>query len=136
MNKTIANRYINAIKKNKSKYITVDMLSHELGYYSEAIAKDLAEFEPMLIFDPTIDLKDVLKKLEHYVESLDKINKKVVKKKVILPNKSELTYQQYILNKMTLPGGLIDKNISLTEQELKTLRRLINLEINRIKDSK
>ena len=135
MNKTMTQKYIGAIKRNKSKYVTIDQLSAELGYYSEVIAKDLAEFDPMLMFDSSINVKGLLPKLEEYVRSLEALTKKEPKKKAPIA-KNGLSYQEYILSKMTLPGGLIDKNIHLEEAELKALRKLINDELKRIKDSK
>ena len=131
MNKTTANKYVLAIKKFKAKYLTIEQLSHEIGYYSEVIAKDLAEFEPMINFDPNINIKDLLPKLEDYISSLSNVNKKPVVKKSNTTTSKEETYQSYIFSKMTLPGGLIDKNRVLSPTELKTLRRLINLEIKR-----
>jgi len=132
MNKTLATKYLNTIKKNKSKYVTLDLLSRDLGYYSEVIAKDLSEFEPMLNFDPGINLKNIIDALEKYVSSF------VVepKKKSVTTIKKGITYQQFIIEKMTIPGGLLDKNISLSEKDLKTLRKLINDELKSLKDSK
>ena len=136
MKLSVAQKYVAAIKKVKSKYVTLDSLSKEIGYYDSIIIRDLTEFEPLLAFDHEINIKDILPKIEEYINSINKEVKSAPKKKTSPTLKTGLNYQNFIYEKMTLPGGLIDRNRSLTESELKALKKLITSELKKLKETK
>lgn len=136
MNKTLATKYLNALKKEKGKYVTIVTLSNSLGVYPDVISRDLAEFEPLLNFDPEYNLKELMSKIEEYLIELKENQNKPVKKRAPVVRLKGETYQEFIYQKMTLPGGLMDPSIELKDAELRALRRLINQELALRKEKK
>ena len=129
MNKTTAKKYLSAINGSKRKHLTCEALSLHMGIYPELIAKDLSEFEPMLAMDPSYNLRDLVPAIEEYIEEQSKEKKEpriAVKKTEVSQFKS---VADFVYNKMTI-GGLVDRNIPLSEKDLKVLRALVNQEID------
>ena len=129
MNKTTAKKYLSAINGSKRKHLTCEALSLHMGIYPELIAKDLSEFEPMLAMDPSYNLRDLVPAIEEYIEEQSKEKKEpriAVKKTEVSQFKS---VADFVYHKMTI-GGLVDRNIPLSEKELKVLRALVNQEID------
>ena len=134
MNKTTAKKYLSAIEGSKRKYLTCEILSRKMGIYPEVIAEQLSFFEPMLAMDPSYDLKDLIPIISSYIEEESKNKKEVVKydKKDIVKYKS---VADFLYKKMTI-NGLVDKSASLSEVDLKTLRKLVQLELDNLKKHK
>lgn len=134
MNKTTAKKYLSAIEGSKRKYLTCELLSRKMGIYPEVIAEQLSYFEPMLAMDPTFDLKELIPALTSYIEEESKVKKEVVKydKKEIVKYKS---VADFLYKKMTI-NGLVDKSASLSEVDLKTLRKLVQIELDNLKKHK
>lgn len=135
MNKTTAKKYLSAINGSKRKHLTCEALSLHVGIYPEVIAKDLSEFEPMLAMDPSFNLRELVPALQVFIEEQSKEKKEpriAVKKAEISQYKS---VADFVYNKMTI-GGLVDRNIPLTEKDLKLLRHLVNQELDELKGDK
>ena len=135
MNKTTAKKYLSAINGSKRKHLTCEGLSLYMGIYPEIIARDLSEFEPMLAMDPTFNLRELTPALEQYIEEQSKEKKEpriAVKKAEVNQYKS---IADFVYNKMTI-GGLVDRNITLNEKDLKLLRHLVNQELEAVKGAK
>jgi len=135
MNKTTAKKYLSAINGSKRKHLTCEGLSLYMGIYPEIIASELSEFEPMLAMDPSFNLRELIPALEAYIEEQSKEKKEpriAVKKAEISQYKS---VADFVYNKMTI-GGLVDRNISLSEKDLKLLRHLVNQELDALKGAK
>ena len=135
MNKTTAKKYLSAIHGSKRKHLTCEGLSLYMGIYPEIIARDLSEFEPMLAMDPTFNLRELTSALEQYIEEQSKDKKEpriAVKKAEVSQYKS---VADFVYNKMTI-GGLVDRNIPLSEKDLKLLRHLVNQELDALKGTK
>lgn len=135
MNKTTAKKYLSAINGSKRKHLTCEGLSLYMGIYPEIIARDLSEFEPMLAMDPTFNLRELTPALEQYIEEQSKEKKEpriAVKKAEVNQYKS---VADFVYNKMTI-GGLVDRNITLNEKDLKLLRHLVNQELDDLKGAK
>ena len=135
MNKTTAKKYLSAINGSKRKHLTCEGLSLYMGIYPEIIARDLSEFEPMLDMDPTFNLRELTQALENYIEEQSKEKKEpriAVKKAEVSQYKS---VADFVYNKMTI-GGLVDRNIPLSEKDLKLLRHLVNQELDSLKGAK
>ena len=135
MNKTTAKKYLSAINGSKRKHLTCEGLSLYMGIYPEIIARDLSEFEPMLAMDPTFNLRELTPALEQYIEEQSKEKKEpriAVKKAEVNQYKS---VADFVYNKMTI-GGLVDRNITLNEKDLKLLRHLVNQELEAVKGAK
>lgn len=136
MNKTTAKKYLTAIENSKKKYLTCDSLSRSMGIYPEVIAEQLAFFEPTLAMDPSFDLKELIPALNKYIE--DEESKKV-KKEVVKVTKKDLgkykSVSDFVYKKMTF-NGLVDRYASLSEVDLKTLKKLVQIELDELKTHK
>ena len=132
MNKTQAKKYLVTIKNSKIRHLTSEKLSRVLGIYPEKINEDLSVFEPLLAMDPTFNLKDLLPSLDDYVAKLDevKINKPKAKVKKTATNYKSIG--DFVYKKMTV-GGLVDRNIKLSEVDLKVLRNLVDESLDEFK---
>ncbi len=133
MNKTLAKKYLLSIKNYKKKYLTSETLSRVNGLYPEVINRDLSEFEPMLAMDPSFNLKDLIPAIEDYIASIE-LNKKSSKHfEAKKESKKYLNVSDFVYKKMTVVGGLVDKNINLSIEDLKVLRKLVNEELTKYK---
>ena len=136
MNKTTAKKYLSAIEGSKKKYLTTENLSRVMGIYPEVIAEQLSFFEPMLAMDPSYDLKELIPAISKYIEEED--NKKS-KKPVVKVSKKEISgyksVSDFIYKKMTF-NGLVDRYASLSESDLKALKKLVQKELDDLKSSK
>ena len=126
LNKTILKKYISALKKEKRKVVTCDMLSSTIGIYPEVIAEFLSQFDPMIRMDFEYNIKDLLPELESTLEELEntqpKVNKTLrVSKKVVESYDSVI---QFVYAKMTI-GGIVDQSIELSDKDLKILKKII-----------
>lgn len=136
MNKTTAKKYLSAIEGAKKKYLTCDILSHRMGIYPEVIAEQLSFFEPMLAMDPSFDLNELVPAINNYI---DQEEKKSIKKEVIKVYKNDLSgyksVADFLYRKMTI-NGLVDRSASLSEVDLKILKKLVQSELDALKESK
>jgi len=136
MNKTTAKKYLSAIEGSKKKYLTTEALSRTMGIYPEVIAEQLSYFEPMLAMDPSYDLKDLIPIISKYIE--DEESKKE-KKEIIKISKKDLdgykSVADFVYKKMTF-NGLVDRNASLNEHDLKALKKLVQNELDELKVKK
>jgi len=136
MNKTTAKKYLSAIENSKKRYLTCENLSSIMGVYPEVIAEQLSFFEPILAMDPSFDLKELIPSISKYIEDEEAKRKK---KEVIKVSKKELSEYKsvpdFLYKKMTF-NGLVDRNASLSEVDLKALKKLVQKELDEIKASK
>lgn len=136
MNKTTAKKYLTAIEGSKRKFLTCEGLSKTMGIYPEIIAEQLSYFEPMLAMDPSYDLKDLVPALEKYIEEQSKVQKapvvKVTKKEV----HEYKSVADFLYKKMTVVGGLVDRNAVLSEVDLKILKKIVQDELDALKTKK
>lgn len=133
MNKTTAKKYLSAIENSKKRYLTCENLSSIMGIYPEVIAEQLSFFEPILAMDPSFDLKELIPSISKYIEAEEA---KREKKEVIKVSKKELSEYKsvpdFLYKKMTF-NGLVDRNASLSEADLKVLKKLVQKELDDLK---
>ena len=133
MNKTVAKKYLSAIEGSKKKYLTCDNLSRIMGIYPEVIAEQLSFFEPMLAMDPSFDLKELIPVISKYIEEEEA---KKVKKPVVKVSKKDLSgYKSvvdFVFKRMTF-NGLVDRSVSLSEADLRSLKKLVQQELDELK---
>lgn len=136
MNKTTAKKYLSAIEGSKKKYLTTEALSRTMGIYPEVIAEQLSYFEPMLAMDPSYDLKDLIPAINAYIEEEES---KKEKKEIVKVSKKDLdgykSVADFVYKKMTF-NGLVDRNASLSEHDLKALKKLVQNELDELKEKK
>ena len=121
-------KYLNAIVKLNKKYVTAERLSKVVGIYPEIINEQLSFFEPTLMMDPEYNLMELVPALKKFVvEKEEERSTTLIKKPAI----KKQTLQQYdsvsdfIYKRMTLVGGLLDRNVVLSDTDLRILKKLI-----------
>ena len=124
-------KYLNAISKLNKKYVTTERLSKVVGVYPEIINDHLSYFEPMLAMDPEYNLMELVPTLKKFlVEKEENKNNNLVRNPSIY-KKDLVQYESindFIYKKMTSVGGLLDRNIVLSDQDLRMLKKLITEE--------
>ena len=121
-------KYLNAILKLNKKYVTTERLSKVVGVYPEIINEHLSYFEPMLAMDPEYNLMELVPTLKKFlVEKEENKNNNLVRNPSIYKKDLEKyeSINDFIYKKMTSVGGLLDRNIVLSDQDLRVLKKLI-----------
>jgi hypothetical protein len=116
------------LKGSKSKYLTAEMLSHQIGYLPETIQEAAAYFNPMAMMDYSFDLKELLPDLETFLKSA---GQSVSKKKPAETVKKPLPYNnvtEFVYDKMTF-DGIVDKSHVLPDSDLRMIKRLATEEL-------
>jgi len=121
-------KYLNALVKMNKKYVTAERLSKVVGIYPEIINEQLSYFEPTLMMDPEYNLMELVPALKKFV--IDKEEEKsstLIKKPAIKKQTLEQydSVSDFIYKKMTLVGGLLDRNVVLSDTDLRILKKLI-----------
>lgn len=128
---TRARKLSSSIKKIKKKYISLDMLSRNIGVYSDVLGQELAYFEPMILMDPDINLVTLPEKLDAYADELE-AQKAPSPKKVVVRSQELDEYKDtsdYIYRHLTGAGGLFYPSYKMSEKELRTLNKLIERDL-------
>ncbi len=126
VNKTKLKKFISALKKEKRKVVTCEILSLSIGIYPEVIAEFFSEFDPLVRMDYDYNLKDLLPELENSLEKLNKVKTKNVKSARVTKKDVE-SYESivsFVYAKMTT-GGIINQSVELSDYDLKVLKKLI-----------
>ena len=124
-------KYLNGMAKlPKAKYITSERLSRIVGIYPEVINENLAYFDPMVKMDYEYNLLELVPQMKKFIEA--KEAKRAPTPKPISVKKNEIdeyeNYFDFIYKKLTY-GGMIDRNVNLSDKDLKILRKLISEEL-------
>ena len=131
LTKRQAQRIAGALKKDKRKNISLDMLSNSIGIYPDALGQQLLPFSPMILMDPSINCRALLPQFENYLK--EPISEKKAKTSVLRIAKAELasysSIADFVYKKMTSVGGLVDTAAELSDHDLEILRRLVDKEI-------
>lgn len=123
---TTLKKYLVAMTKMKKKYITADSLSRVLGVYPEIINENLSFFDPMINMDYEYNLLELVPQIKDYIAEKEEnkkpaVARELVTKKVVHEFNS---IGDFLYQKMTI-GGLLDKNITLSDKDLRILKKLI-----------
>ena len=121
-------KYLNAILKMNKKYVTTERLSKVVGIYPEIINEHLSYFEPTLMMDPEYNLMELVPLLKKYVvEKEEEKSSTLIKKPAIKKQTLEQydSVSDFIYKRMTLVGGLLDRNVVLSDTDLRVLKKLI-----------
>lgn len=126
----VLKKYLSAMEKMKGKYITAEKLSRVIGIYPEVISETLSYFDPTLRMDYTYNLLELVPQMKEYIILKTEKKEPVVKVTHVKKKEVELydSIGDFIYKKMTI-GGLLDKNTTLSNSDLRIMRKLINLEL-------
>lgn len=121
-------KYLNGILKINRKYVTTERLSKVVGLYPEVINDTLSYFEPMINMDPEYNLMELVPTLKKFLIDQEEnktltVNRKPAIKKTELEKYESIN--DFIYKKMTSVGGLLDRNITLSDTDLRVLKKLI-----------
>lgn len=127
-------KYIIAIKKSPRKYLTAEHLSKEMGLFPDIINRTLSYFDPLVNMDFTYDIRKLLPVMEEYTREISEEKKKVSKPRVMTSKKdiadfvsvSEFIFKKYVLDS----SGLFDRSATLSDADLRILKKLLTLEQN------
>ena len=124
-------KYLQAMAKlPKAKYITSERLSRIVGIYPEVINETFSYFDPMIMMDYEYNLLELVPAMKKFIE--DKEAKRAPTPKPVMVKKDEIdayeNYFDFIYKKLTY-GGMIDRNVNLSDKDLKILKRLISEEL-------
>jgi hypothetical protein len=132
---TLIKKYLAAILKIKAKYVTSERLSKVLGVYPEVINETLSYFDPMLMLDYSFNLMDLVEDMKKYVDNDDNKQDPIDRSEAVY--KSDLapydSIMDFLYQKCTIAGGLLDKNMRLSDPDLRILKKLVNEELNKRK---
>ena len=121
-------KYLYGITKLNKKYVTSERLSRVVGIYPEVINENLSYFEPMLKMDPEYNLMELVPTLKKFLVDQEE-NKALVKSQKIAIRKKDVekydSINDFVYKKMTSVGGLLDRNIVLSDTDLRVLKKLI-----------
>lgn len=129
-------KYLNALIKMNKKYVTSERLSKVVGIYPEIINEHLSFFEPTLMMDPEYNLMELIPALKKFViEKEEERSSTLIKKPAIKKQTLEQydSVSDFIYKRMTLVGGLLDRNVVLSDTDLRVLKKLISEEQQRRK---
>ena len=133
----VLKKYLNAMTKNKVKYMTCERLSNLVGVYPEVIAENLSYFDPLLNMDPSYDLLVLIPQIKEYITAEEE-KKAPAGPKIMATKKDVVEYESvsdFVYKKMTF-AGMVDRNIVLKEKDLRVLKRLVNDELAALKKKK
>lgn len=125
---TVLVKYLSTLKKIKKKYVTSELLSKYVGVYPEVINETFSYFDPMVNMDYQYNLMDLVDQCESYLNQLKSKASEKNAHKVLVTKKKLEKYESiadFIYQKMTI-GGIVDRNIVLSDVELRALKRLIS----------
>ena len=125
-------KYLNGLIKINRKYVTADRLSKYVGVYPEIINEHLSYFEPTLKMDPEFNLMELIPEIKKYLIEQEE-NKTLIKKQPVIRKKDVEKYESindFVYKKMTSVGGLLDRNVVLSDIDLKILKKLVSDEQN------
>ena len=131
-------RILGALKRSKKKVISLDALSRLAGLYPDVLGNTLAYFDPMILMDASINVRDLVPAMEEYVNhgSSPLSPKKPREKKETISKKELASYASvtdFVYKKMTTVGGLVDPSYALSDHDLRVLAKLIVKEESRRK---
>ena len=121
-------KYLNGVLKVNRKYVTSERLSKVVGIYPEIINETLSYFEPTIKMDPEYNIMELVPALKKYLIEQEENHGPSVSRKPAIHKKDLEKYESindFIYKKMTSVGGLLDRNIVLSDNDLRVLKKLI-----------
>ena len=129
-------KYLSALQKINKKYVTAERLSRVVGIYPEIISDHLSYFDMTLPMDPSFNLMELVPDMKQFIIEKEENKGPLPIKKPSIKKKDVEQYESiydFIYKKMTFAGGLLDKNVNLSDVDLKILKKLITEEQQRRK---
>lgn len=126
-------KILSLLEKSNRKYISLDNLSQMIGLYPDVLGQELACFEPMILMDSTLNMRDLIAPIQSYLaENSAKKGNEPLPKRVIASQKEMDLYPNiasFVYAKMTGAGGLVDPSAKLSDHDLHLLQKLVLREV-------
>ncbi|MGM9873871.1 MAG: hypothetical protein ACI31G_02995 [Bacilli bacterium] len=124
---TLAKKYSQALKKCKGKYVSSEKLAKVIGFYPDVINDFFSYFNPMVNIDYTFNLRELEDELNEFIANIESNRDKSKKQELITKKKLDeyTSINDFIFKKMTNAGGMVDRNIELSDTDLRILKKLI-----------
>jgi len=127
-----AKRYLKAMRANKSRYLTCEMLSKDIGIYPDVIAMSLSCFDPLITMDMSYDLRSIQKQLTEFVNEKES-NRRAPRKPTKVIDAKYKSVNDFVFSKYVVAGGLMDRSIQLNASDLKELKKVVTNELKQFK---
>jgi hypothetical protein len=126
MKRPIYQKIYQALLATSQKYVTSEMLSQSIGIYPDVINDALSLFNPVVTLDVTFNVLELLPAIKQHLGSATAVSTK----KQRPPSKPLpfTTFSDFVYEKMTM-AGIVDRNIQLSEKDLKLAKKLIQNEL-------
>jgi hypothetical protein len=135
--KTDIEKVVSALRKSSRKFLSLEGLSSLIGLYPDVLGSELAFFNPTIMMDPSVNVKDLLPTLEAYLAEKENASAKRPKR-VVATAKDLNEYSSvadFAYKRLTTAGGLIDSSIRLSDHDLRVLQKLVAKEVKSRKSS-
>lgn len=119
-------KYISIMEEWSKEEMKVKDLAFKVGIYEDVIANELANFDPLIRLYPDYNILQILPELKKKYQI-----KKRKQSAVTIKADEYTSVADFVYKNMTMPGGIIDPNISLDKEQLKILRKLANQELKK-----
>lgn len=133
---TNAKKVASALKKVKRKTVSLREIKNEANLNDDIIFDIASYFDPIVRMYDNYNFRNIEHDLDNYLKKQEeeraKDNIKKPTRRHKLPKYE--TVKDFILDKMILPGGIIDKAYELSDDDLKVLKKTINVEIKERKN--
>jgi len=123
-----AKKYLKAMKANKAKYLTCELLAKDIGIYPDVIANTLSYFDPLITMDMSYDLRNIQNALTEFVKEKD-ANRHVTRKPTKIVETKYKSVNDFVFSKYVVAGGLMDRSIELNSNDLKELKKVVTNEL-------
>jgi hypothetical protein len=117
------------LKQSHHMHVTCTDLSQVIGIYPDVIQQALSIFHPMLMMDIDFNILPLTPMIEDFLKAPNKPKRKSspsAKKQTKLSSTQAMdNFYDFMYEKMTI-AGFYDKNLTLSEKDLKKARLLLN----------
>lgn len=120
-------------RESKRKYVSLDMLGEGIGVYPDVLADNLSSVNPVLLMDPSVNMKDLLPAIEEMIQKEEQKRKENPRHYEVVRKKEMAEYPtvaSFVYAKMTNAGGLVDTSISLSDHDMRLLKKLVVRELS------
>jgi hypothetical protein len=133
-------RIASVLAKSSKKYISLESLSRMVGLYPDVLGQELIGFEPMILMDASLNMRDLLEPIQAYLSKEESQKEIKPKAKRVVATQKELSeypnIASFVYQKMTSAGGLVDPSAHLDDHDLHVLQKLVAREVKKRKKIK
>jgi len=134
LKRTHVDKMLSALRKSKRKYVSLEDLSKAVGLYPDVLGEELSFFDPLIMLDPTKNIRDLERPMEQYLAEQKEERVLSPLPKRVMAYEKELsefpTIASFVYKKMTFADGLVDPSTQLNDHDLHLLQKLVKREVD------